>query len=124
MSSSAPRAQVVVRRLWGLARTTILQPHQVSILRGREGGCLSLYAHLHTCIADKIAILQPIRSYCNVGAFYESLARWPIPGGKIHLLRTNNCRFAERFLESDGVTALLFLERCDESQCVSNDHDL
>ena len=52
------------------------------------------------------------------------LAGWPIPDGKIHLLRTDNCCFAKSFSESDGVTALLFRERGDESQCVSNDHDL
>ena len=49
--------------------------------------------------------------------------RWPIPSGKIHLLRASDCCFAERFFEGDGVTALLFRKRCDESQRMSNDHD-
>src|SRR5204863_3494658 len=47
MSSRAPRSQVVVRRLGGLACTIILQLHQGSILQAAEAVACPL---MHSCI--------------------------------------------------------------------------
>src|SRR2546429_8406601 len=59
MSSLAPRSQVVVRRLGGLASATILHLHQGSILQAAEA-VAGFLMHLHTGVAHERGYAEQI----------------------------------------------------------------
>jgi len=56
-----------VRRLGGLACTTILLLHQGSILEAAKAVACRF---MHTYVADQIAVTQRVKNYRKVAAFY------------------------------------------------------